>query len=108
MENKEEPNQRKASSRRKFVGSIGLLSAFSALAAATSLAIPRKEDVIGCAPEAKPGEITEGQSHHLPDGNKRMVRMLTQDGKLVEIEASRLPAPGNKISNDDLQHWIKT
>ncbi|HTI06976.1 MAG TPA: hypothetical protein VL832_00430 [Puia sp.] len=100
MKNMEEPTPKKSSSRRKFVGGVGLLSVISALAAVAGLSISGKKNVISCAPETAPGR--------LPDGEKKMVRMLTEDGKLVEIEASRLPARGEKISNDELQHWIKT
>ena len=35
------------------------------------------------------------------------VKMLTQDGKLVEIDKKLLTGPGNRISNDELQHWIR-
>lgn len=35
------------------------------------------------------------------------VTMLTQDGKLVEIDKKLLVSSGKKISNDDLQLWIK-
>jgi hypothetical protein len=35
------------------------------------------------------------------------VRMLTQDGELVEIDRDRLPSSSGKISNKDLQRWIK-
>lgn len=35
------------------------------------------------------------------------VKMLTQDGQLVEIDKTLLAATGKKISNEDLQQWIK-
>jgi len=35
-------------------------------------------------------------------------KMLTQDGKLVEIDQELLTAAGKKISNDELKQWIKT
>lgn len=35
------------------------------------------------------------------------VKMLTQDGTLVEIDKKYLGPPGNKISNSELQQWIK-
>jgi hypothetical protein len=38
---------------------------------------------------------------------KKIVRMLTQDGKLVEVDASALPAKGKKISDAELQSWVK-
>jgi hypothetical protein len=35
------------------------------------------------------------------------VKMLTQDGKLVEIDKRLLASSGKKISNEELQTWIK-
>lgn len=50
----------------------------------------------------------------LPGSNKRKnepvtetVKMLTQDGQLVEIDKKLLASSGNKISNEELQKWIK-
>ena len=34
------------------------------------------------------------------------VKMLTQDGKLVEVEVSALPSKKKKITNEELQNWI--
>ena len=34
------------------------------------------------------------------------VKMLTQDGKLVEVEVSALPSKKKKITNKELQNWI--
>lgn len=33
--------------------------------------------------------------------------MLTQDGRLVEIDADMLKNAGKKASNKDLQEWVK-
>ncbi len=35
------------------------------------------------------------------------VKMLTQDGRLVEIDKKLLASSGNKITNEELQKWIK-
>ena len=35
------------------------------------------------------------------------VKMLTQDGKLVEIDKELLASPGKKISDIELQQWVK-
>ncbi len=35
------------------------------------------------------------------------VKMLTQDGKLVEIDREFLAGTGHTISNEELQQWIK-
>ena len=37
---------------------------------------------------------------------KSTVKMLTQDGKLVEIEKSVLGMHGKKITDTELQNWI--
>jgi hypothetical protein len=37
----------------------------------------------------------------------KTVRMLTEDGKLVEIDESLLSAPKRKITNDELRSWVK-
>lgn len=35
------------------------------------------------------------------------VKMLTQEGKLVEVEIAALSASRKKISDTELQNWIK-
>ena len=35
------------------------------------------------------------------------VKMLTQEGKLVEVEVSKLPAKRKKASMEQLQNWVK-
>lgn len=35
------------------------------------------------------------------------VKMLTQDGKLVEVDIASLPSNKKKITNGELQNWIK-
>lgn len=35
------------------------------------------------------------------------VKMLTSDGKLVEINKNLLTSVSKKISNEELQNWIK-
>ncbi len=35
------------------------------------------------------------------------VKMLGQDGKLVEVDVAALPAKKKKITNKELQNWIK-
>ncbi len=38
---------------------------------------------------------------------KRTVKMLGQDGKLVEVDIAALPSKNKKITNGELQTWIK-
>ena len=36
----------------------------------------------------------------------KMVKMLTQDGKLVEIPSDKLPSKMRKVSKEELQAWV--
>jgi hypothetical protein len=38
---------------------------------------------------------------------KQTVRMLAEDGSLVEIDSSLLVSNGRKISDKELQQWVK-
>jgi cobalamin biosynthesis protein CbiD len=43
----------------------------------------------------------------LPSKKKpETVKMLTQDGKLVEVDIASLPPQKKKITNDELKNWI--
>jgi hypothetical protein len=44
----------------------------------------------------------------IPEKKKKTetVKMLTQDGKLVEVDITALPSHKQKISNKELQNWI--
>jgi len=81
-----ETNQ-KDNSRRKFLlGGLGILSAFSAL----KFIIPKKQKiVIPCAPTAT------------------TTKMLTDDGKLVEVDISKITKTGVKVSDKDVITWVK-
>lgn len=35
------------------------------------------------------------------------VKMLTEDGRLVEIDLKLLASAGKKVTNEELQKWIK-
>jgi hypothetical protein len=39
--------------------------------------------------------------------NTETVKMLTRDGRLVEIDKTLLTSSGKKITNDELQNWVK-
>ena len=78
-------------SRRKFVWGIAVVSACSSLAAFAGKLLPKRKNVISCEPESK----------------KKMVKMLTKDGQLVEIDESLITAKGKRISTGELQHWVK-
>jgi len=38
----------------------------------------------------------------------KAVKMLTEDGRLVEVDASFLTSATKKATNAELQHWVKT
>jgi hypothetical protein len=91
MNSNEELVQTSDSSRRKFVWGLGVLSVFAAVAAAIRFPFSSKKDIIACKPES----------------NRKTIKMLTEDGRLVEIDESLLTANRKKVSNDELQNWIK-
>jgi hypothetical protein len=41
------------------------------------------------------------------DNAGETVTMLTQDGKLVEVDKKLLASSGKKISDEELQKWVK-
>jgi len=81
-----ETNQ-KDNSRRNFLwGGLGVLSALSAL----KFIIPKKQKiVIPCAPIAT------------------TTKMLTEDGRLVEVDISKIKKTGVKVSDKDVITWVK-
>ena len=80
-----DPTQNQDNSRRKLIAGLGVLSLFSIAKLATSF---KKKEVIACAPEIK------------------SVKFLTQDGPLVEVDASMIKTGKEKISNAQLQNWV--
>jgi hypothetical protein len=72
--------EEKKVTRRKLLGWLGVLSMFTVAGAAFK-----------------------------PWKNKKpkTVKMLTQDGQLVEIDASLIAANRKKISDKELQSWVK-
>ena len=72
-------NENKNQSRRKFI-TWGVASA--ALLTAVKFILPSKKK-----PET--------------------VKMLTQDGNLVEVAIASLPPQKKKVTNDELKNWIK-
>jgi len=67
------------SSRRKFIEwGIGALAAFSAI----GLFFSQKK-------------------------KKKIVKMLTQDGHLVEVDEALIKSTGKKINNKEIHSWVK-
>ena len=72
--------------RRTLLAAIGGLSIFPLFKLAF---FTRKKQVISCGP--------------LPVTRK----MLTEDGRLVEVDVARISSGGRKISKEELQGWVK-
>ena len=69
--------------RRKFLSWFGIVSAV--VASGSAFAIGSK------------GKKKQG----------KMVKMLTQDGKLVEVDESMIQNKKTRITDEQLQNWIK-
>ncbi len=76
-------------SRRKLLAGIGLLSLLSIFKFGL---LGKSKNVISCAP---------------PPEEKKTMKVLTQDGQLVEVDISRIAARAPKVSNKELQEWVK-
>jgi hypothetical protein len=75
-------------SRRRLLAGLGIISFFSFLNFFKS---GKKSEVIECSPPA-PGETK---------------KLLAQDGQLVEVDLSKIRILQKKISDQELQQWIK-
>jgi hypothetical protein len=83
-----QPTPNDISTRRKLLAGIGVLSLFPILKFGW---FNKKKEVISCAPVS----------------NTTKIKFLTQDGTLVEVDASKINRGKEKISNKQLQSWIK-
>jgi len=79
--------QTKRPDRRKFVYGIGILAMLAGL---RSFFLTKRE-VISCGPEPV----------------KKTHRMLTQDGTLVEVDDALLSSTRTRITDEELQNWIR-
>jgi hypothetical protein len=79
----QEPN-----SRRKLLTGIGILSFFSFL---NFFRFKKKSEIIECSPNVS--------------GNTK--KLLGQDGQLVEVDLSKIRILQKKISDQELQEWVK-
>ncbi|HTR28245.1 MAG TPA: hypothetical protein VMH27_03185 [Puia sp.] len=91
MNNQEEAKPIGSPARRRFLAGVGVLSAVALVAAALRLRGRQKRNIIACLPEKK----------------ARMVKMLAEDGSLVEIDANLIKSGGKKVTDAELQRWIK-
>lgn len=86
--NTENNSLKETNTRRKLLAGLGALSLFPILKFGF---LAKKKDVISCAPETK----------------NQTMKMLTQDGRLVEVDMSKIKGAKEKISNKQLQDWVK-
>lgn len=82
--------------RRNLLAALGSLALFSFLA--------RKMRVKGDTPGAP--VTRQGQTDCGP-GSRNIARMLTQDGRLVEIDLNKGRSV-RKVTNEELRDWIKS
>lgn len=76
-------------SRRRLIYGLGILSVLSLFKAGGLFNRNRK--IITCAPAPE----------------KKMGKLLTEDGQLVEVDLSKIISTGKKISDKELIDWIK-
>jgi len=88
---KELKSQVSRPTRRKFVWGLGILSAFTAVNRIAGISGFRKK---------QPGANSSANKN-------KTVKMLTQDGRLVEVDMARITGNVKKVSNTELQQWIK-
>jgi hypothetical protein len=74
--------------RRKFLFGLGILSLFPILKLSL---FSSKSKPIACSPEQQQGTM----------------KLLTQDGKLVEVDISKIQGTAKKASKDELIAWVK-
>jgi hypothetical protein len=91
MNSNEETTRAAITSRRKFVWALGGLTLATAIGAALR------------SPGSAMKNLVAGE-HSAKD---KTVTMLTQDGRLVEIDASLIKSKKTKVTNYQLQNWIK-
>ena len=74
--------------RMKLIMGLGILSLFPLLKFSL---FSKKNKAISCSPAAQEGTV----------------RMLTQDGKLVDVDVSKLSSTRKKVSDKELLAWVK-
>ena len=52
-------------------------------------------------------KLIPGRKKNVDDSANQKVKLLGQDGKLVEIDKRLLTSSMGKASNEELQQWIK-
>lgn len=83
------PSEIKA--RRKLLAGAGL-GLLSLLSFFKFRQIPERNSGISCIP---------------PPENKETIKVLSQDGRLVEVDLSKIKRREGKISDEELKNWIR-
>ncbi len=52
-------------------------------------------------------KIISGNKNKTHEAVNKTVKMLMQDGRLVEVDKKLLASTGKKITDEELQKWIK-
>ena len=91
MNSNEEINDSNSPSRRKFVWVAGTLSIMAAVAGVLKFPFSASKNAGG------------GKT----DGKKKITTMLTQDGRLVQVNEALITSSRKKATNSEMQNWIK-
>ena len=91
MNNNEKITPSNLPSRRKFVWKVGAFALVTGFAAAVKFPFSSLKNVITGKPEIKNKTIT----------------MLTQDGKLVQVNEALINSCRRKVNKNELLTWIK-
>ncbi|MDR0794080.1 MAG: hypothetical protein LBE82_12305 [Chitinophagaceae bacterium] len=83
-------NSTEIAGRKKILLGLGILSLFPILKLSNFFS--SKSKAIACSPNA---------------GQKETMKFLTQEGKLVEVDVSKINGSKTKVSNDELKVWVK-
>jgi len=82
------PSEGAGKGRRKLLAGIGIFSLLSFLGIGS---LGGKRKVVSCAP---------------PD-EKETMKLLSQDGKLVEVDISKIKKLNRKVTDKELQEWVR-
>jgi hypothetical protein len=91
MDNNEKIVPGNSPSRRKFVWGLGIFSLVTAIGAAAKFPFSGLKKAPANKSECK----------------NTTIKMLTQDGRIVEVDATLISSNRKKVTNTELQNWIK-
>jgi len=91
MNSNEEMTTANVPSRRKFVYGVGAFTMMAAVAAAIK----------------HPFSLLKNAAPAKPESRGRMITMLTEDGKLVQVDETSIHSCRRKANKSELLNWIK-